>query len=121
MKGAGIPFAEDAWQKIHVGAKELDESKSISLVSKCMRCLVCGISETMLPAYVLIIQSHQLPNVDVQTGVRDAAVPYKVIMKIRSGVDALDLSKPCFGCNGVPQGEGVIRVGDLVTVDEWVA
>ncbi|KAI0348181.1 hypothetical protein BDW22DRAFT_1350346 [Trametopsis cervina] len=101
VKGAGIPFAEDAWQKIHIGAKELDESKSISLVSKCMRCL--------------------LPNVDVQTGVRDAAVPYKVIMKIRSGVDALDLSKPCFGCNGVPRGEGVIRIGDLVTVDEWVA
>jgi uncharacterized protein YcbX len=38
--GAGIPFAEDAWQKITIGTSELDESKSITLVSKCARCLV---------------------------------------------------------------------------------
>ncbi|KAI0686817.1 MOSC N-terminal beta barrel domain-containing protein [Cytidiella melzeri] len=101
VRGAGIPFAEDAWMKITVGVSDLDESKHISLVSKCTRCL--------------------LPNVDVRTGIRDAAVPYKVIMKIRTGVDATNMNKACFGCNGVPGGSGVVRVGDLVTVHEWVA
>jgi len=101
VKGAGIPFAEDAWQKIAVGTSQSDESQSISLVSKCARCL--------------------LPNVDVKSGVRDAAVPYKVIMKFRTGIDPENMNKPCFGCNGVPGGNGVVRVGDLVTTRDWVA
>ncbi len=63
----------------------------------------------------------QLPNVDVKTGIRDAAVPYKVIMKIRSGVDANNMNKACFGCNGVPNGNSGVRVGDIVRVKEWVA
>ncbi|PAV22641.1 cysteine ase [Pyrrhoderma noxium] len=83
--GAGVPWAEDTWERIQVGANTSD----ISLVSKCTRCL--------------------LPNVDPDTGVRDAAVPYKVLMKFRSGKDPARLSKPCFGCNGVPSGNGVIR------------
>jgi uncharacterized protein len=58
--------------------------------------------------------------VDVKTGVRDAAVPYKVIMKTRTGVDKQNENKPCFGCNGVPGGNGVICVGDLITVHEWL-
>lgn len=61
----------------------------------------------------------QLPNVDTKTGVRDAAVPYKIIMKFRTNVDPQNMNKPCIGCNGVPGGSGVIRVGDLVTVEKW--
>ncbi|KAI0814790.1 MOSC N-terminal beta barrel domain-containing protein [Irpex lacteus] len=99
--GAGVPYAEDAWRKIVIGDDMPDEANVISLVSKCTRCL--------------------LPNVDVKTGIRDAAVPYKVIMKIRSGVDANNMNKACFGCNGVPSGNGVVRVGDIVRVKEWVA
>lgn len=90
--GAGIPWAEDTWETIQLGTN----TSHISLVSKCTRCL--------------------LPNVDPDTGVRDAAVPYKVLMKFRTGKDPARLSKPCFGCNGVPSGSGVVRVGDPVTV-----
>ena len=58
----------------------------------------------------------QLPNVDPQTGVRDPAVPYKVLMKFRTGIDPANMNKPCFGCNGVVDGSGIVRVGDGVRV-----
>ena len=61
----------------------------------------------------------QLPNVDPSTGVRDKAVPYKVLMKFRRGKDPAMPGKACFGCNGVPKGTGIIRVGDFVHVREW--
>ncbi len=48
-------------------------------------------------------------------------MPYKVLMKFRTGVDPANLTKPCFGCNGVPAGNGVIRVGDIVAVKEWAS
>ncbi|THH02362.1 hypothetical protein EW026_g528 [Hermanssonia centrifuga] len=103
IKGAGIPFAEDMWQTVAIGPTDGQpkESKTFTLVSKCARCL--------------------LPNVDTRSGVRDAAVPYKVLMKFRTGVDPANLTKPCFGCNGVPAGNGVIRVGDIVAVKEWAS
>ena len=53
------------------------------------------------------------------TGVRDKAVPYKVLMKFRRGKDVASPGKSCFGCNGVPRVSGVIRVGDYVHVKEW--
>ena len=53
------------------------------------------------------------------TGVRDKAVPYKVLLKFRKGGDVLKPGKSCFGCNGVPKVTGVIRVGDYVHVREW--
>ena len=56
---------------------------------------------------------------DTKTGVRDAAVPYKVIMKFRSGKDPTRMNKPCFGCNGVPWGSGVVKVGERVFVKDW--
>jgi len=59
---------------------------------------------------------EQLPNVDPETGVRDAAVPYKVIMKFRTGLDPERKMKPCVGCNAVPDADGVVRVGDTVHV-----
>ena len=58
----------------------------------------------------------QLPNVGPDTGVRDKAVPYKVLMKFRTGKDPEQLNKPCFGVNGVPHGSGTIRIGDRVSV-----
>ena len=56
---------------------------------------------------------------DTATGVRDPAIPYKVLMKFRVGKDPAQMSKPCFGCNGVPLGTGTVRVGDFVHVKEW--
>ena len=47
---------------------------------------------------------------------RDKAVPYKILMKSRTGKDPTQLNKPCFGVNGVPHGSGVVRVGDKVSV-----
>lgn len=48
-------------------------------------------------------------------------MPYKVLMKYRTGKDPARKNKPCFGVNGVPLGTGVIRVGDFVHVKEWTA
>ena len=62
----------------------------------------------------------QLPNVDPRTGIRDTAVPYKVLMKFRTGVAPENMNKPCFGCNGVPEGYGMIHVGDRMQVLEYV-
>ena len=56
---------------------------------------------------------------DTSTGVRDAAVPYKVLLKFRKGKDPAQMSKACFGCNAVVGGDGIVRVGDRVEVKEW--
>ncbi|KAF9011098.1 MOSC N-terminal beta barrel domain-containing protein [Cyathus striatus] len=96
LKGGG-PFAEDDWEEISIGP---EGSPSIVLVSKCTRCL--------------------LPNVSPETGERDKAVPYKVIMKFRTGIDEVQKLKPCVGCNGVPMGSGVVRVGDAVRVKKMI-
>lgn len=89
FEGAG-PFAEDSWTEIRIGT----DASIIRLVSKCTRCL--------------------LPNVSPETGERDKAVPYKTLMKFRTGFDPQNKMKPCVGCNGVPMGAGEIRVGDEV-------
>jgi uncharacterized protein len=54
--------------------------------------------------------------VDVDSGERDNAVPYKVMMSFRAELDPLGRMKPCFGRNGVPEGDGVISVGDVVRI-----
>ncbi|KAJ6463749.1 hypothetical protein DFH09DRAFT_1226904 [Mycena vulgaris] len=90
FQGAG-PFAEDAWKEIRIGSMD---APIISMVSKCTRCL--------------------LPNVSPETGERDRAVPYKTLMKFRTGFDPQNKMKPCVGCNGVPLGVGEITVGDRV-------
>jgi uncharacterized protein YcbX len=52
----------------------------------------------------------------------DAAVPFKVLMSFRTALAKEEgmFSKSCFGVNGAPTGEGVIRVGDTVEVTEWL-
>ncbi|KAJ8455924.1 hypothetical protein ONZ51_g12296 [Trametes cubensis] len=106
FKGSGVPFAEDMWRRVRIHPSEsesmdasADEARTFTLVSKCTRCL--------------------LPNVDITTGARDAAVPYKVLLKFRRNKDPARMSKPCFGCNAVVGGTGVVRVGDRVEVLEW--
>jgi len=54
------------------------------------------------------------------TGEVDKAVPYKVLMKFRTGLDPVQKMKPCVGCNAVPDAEGVVRVGDVVFVRKMV-
>ncbi|KAF9041165.1 hypothetical protein BDP27DRAFT_1347363 [Rhodocollybia butyracea] len=94
--GAG-PFAEDNFEEISIGRdSETTRKPGILLVSKCARCL--------------------LPNVCPETGVRDKAVPYKILMKFRIGIDRQNKMAPCVGCNGVPLGNGMIEVGDSVNI-----
>ncbi|KAK1221552.1 hypothetical protein PQX77_015671 [Marasmius sp. AFHP31] len=97
LSGGG-PFAEDSWREVSIGpdVESAEKAPGILVVSKCARCL--------------------LPNVSPETGIRDQAVPYKVLMKFRLGIDPENKWKPCVGCNGVPLSEGVIRVGDVVRV-----
>ncbi|THV06478.1 hypothetical protein K435DRAFT_743533 [Dendrothele bispora CBS 962.96] len=101
LRGAG-PFEEDNWEEIGIGTDTSTAASNpgILLVSKCARCL--------------------LPNVCTETGVRDKAVPFKVLMKFRTGVDPENKWKPCVGCNGVPLAEGVISVGDTVVVRKMI-
>ncbi|KAF8641062.1 hypothetical protein AX17_000706 [Amanita inopinata Kibby_2008] len=94
----GGPFAEDGWEEVVIGS---DASPTLTLVSKCARCL--------------------LPNVGPETGQRDKAVPYKVLMKFRTGLDPEEMMKPCVGCNAVPAGNGVVNVGDLVHVRKTIS
>lgn len=97
IKG-GSPFVEDNITELAITSDEepANGASAIHLVSKCTRCL--------------------LPNVDIATGIRDSAVPYKAMMKFRKGLDPVRDSLPCFGCNGIFTGEGVMRVGDWVHV-----
>jgi uncharacterized protein YcbX len=85
------------------------------VVSKCARCLVrfCFLQQCRRLLTSILCK---LPNVSPDTGVRDKAVPYKVLMKFRIGVDPKMKMKPCVGCNAVPLGEGTISVGDTVLV-----
>lgn len=64
---------------------------------------------------------RQLPNVDPTSGERDKAVPFKVLMKFRTGVIPEDKWKPCVGCNAVPAASGVVSVGDEVRVRKLIA
>ncbi|KAF8131616.1 hypothetical protein EV363DRAFT_1164985 [Boletus edulis] len=100
FKGAGAPFVEDVVTELRISSdKEAGADGTtgiVRLVSKCVRCL--------------------LPNVDPATGVRDAAVPYKVIMKFRRGLDPERMGLPCVGSYGIFMEEGVVKVGDWVHV-----
>ena len=61
----------------------------------------------------------QLPNVDPSEGVRDAAVPLKVLMKFRTSMYHEAKNKAAFGTYGIFGGSGVMKVNDVVTVKQW--
>lgn len=75
----------------------------------------------MLSILHLCISTFQLPNVSPETGVRDNAVPFKVLMKFRTGIDPKHKLKPCVGCNAVPSDSGTVKVGDWVYVKKMIA
>jgi hypothetical protein len=99
IKGAGAPFFEDILTEFTVDSHRESVDKAspiIRLVSKCTRCM--------------------LPNVHPETGIRDKAVPFKVLMKHRRGLDPTQPSQSCLGCNGVLTANGVLKVGDWIHV-----
>lgn len=64
---------------------------------------------------------QQLPNVHPDTGVRDKAVPFKVLMKFRSKVDPRLKNQACMGVNGLAAEEGVVKVGEWVHVKKLLS
>ncbi|KAG6855239.1 hypothetical protein H0H87_006338 [Tephrocybe sp. NHM501043] len=96
IEGAG-PFAEDAWEEVSFGKKE---GPTVQFVIPCIRCL--------------------LPNVSPDSGERDSAVPFKVLMKFRTGLVPSNKLGPCVGHYGVFRENGVISVGDVVYVKKLV-
>lgn len=63
----------------------------------------------------------QLPNVDPDTGVRDKAVPFKVLMKFRKNVDPRLKNQVFMGVNGLAVEEGVVKVGEWVHVKKLLS
>ncbi|TFK56328.1 hypothetical protein OE88DRAFT_1729848 [Heliocybe sulcata] len=103
LKGSGVPFIEDSLREIAILPSKANGNAAetpVSLVAKCPRCL--------------------LPNVDPQAGIRDKAVPFKVLAKFRTGIDPANMKTPCFGCYGGPHGEGRVCVGDEVVIKKWI-
>ncbi|CEL56074.1 hypothetical protein RSOLAG1IB_07527 [Rhizoctonia solani AG-1 IB] len=94
VSGSPAPFDEDYWGDVRIG-KEGSEGAVISLVARCARCL--------------------LPNIDTTTGIRDNAVPFKVISKFRQ-VEPEKGTSACFGMNAITQSSGLLKVGDSVRV-----
>lgn len=86
-----VPFAEDHWAALEIGGVRLD------LVKPCARCI--------------------MTTQDQQTGSREGASPMKAMGRIRMSADRR-VPGPLFGWNAVPRGEGVLKLGDGVTVLE---
>jgi len=60
-----------------------------------------------------------VPNIDPETGIRDAFLPYRVIIQSRK-VDTT-LEKPCFGMlSCTREDHGTLSVGDVVRVTKTV-
>ncbi|MDH4413900.1 MAG: MOSC domain-containing protein [Rhizobium sp.] len=83
------PFAEDAWTGLEIGGIRFD------FVKPCPRCI--------------------MTTQDQQTGSRDGANPMPAMGRLRMSADRR-VPGPLFGWNAVPRGEGLVRVGDAVTV-----
>lgn len=63
----------------------------------------------------------KLPNVHPETGIRDEAVPFKVLMKFRANIDPRRKMKAVMGVNGVASASGVVKVGDRVRVKKYLS
>jgi len=83
------PWAEDAWTGLEIGGIRFD------FVKPCPRCI--------------------MTTQDQQTGSRDGANPMPAMGRIRMSADRR-VPGVLFGWNAVPRGEGLVRVGDAVTV-----
>ena len=84
-------FAEDHWTALEIGHVRFD------LVKPCARCI--------------------MTTQDQMTGSREMANPMKAMGRIRMSADRR-VPGPLFGWNAVPRGEGVLKLGDAVTVLE---
>jgi hypothetical protein len=65
--------------------------------------------------YIIVLVAECLHR-----GIRDNAVPFKGLMKFRLGVDRENKMRACLGCNAVPTGTGVVRVGILATFEHSI-
>lgn len=83
------PWAEDAWTGIEIGGLRFD------FVKPCPRCI--------------------MTTQDQQTGSREGANPMPAMGRIRMSADRR-VPGPLFGWNAVPRGEGLVGVGDQMTV-----
>lgn len=90
------PWAEDRWTGLEIAGIRFD------FVKPCPRCI--------------------MTTQDQQTGSREGANPMPAMGRIRMSADRR-VPGPLFGWNAVPRGEGVVSVGDSVTVlgmrDGW--
>ncbi|MFN7092161.1 MAG: MOSC domain-containing protein [Allorhizobium sp.] len=83
------PWAEDTWTGLEIGGIRFD------FVKPCPRCI--------------------MTTQDQQTGSREGANPMPAMGRIRMSADRR-VPGVLFGWNAVPRGEGLVRVGDAVTV-----
>ncbi|QEE47232.1 MOSC domain-containing protein [Rhizobium sp. WL3] len=83
------PWAEDAWTGLDIGDIRFD------FVKPCPRCI--------------------MTTQDQHTGSREGANPMPAMGRLRMSADRR-VPGPLFGWNAVPRGEGLVRVGDNVTV-----
>lgn len=83
------PWAEDAWTGLEIGGIRFD------FVKPCPRCI--------------------MTTQDQQTGSREGANPMPAMGRLRMSADRR-VPGVLFGWNAVPRGEGLVRVGDAVTV-----
>ena len=127
FKNVGIPYAEDLWREVEIENAEAKEkegegrSQVMTIVDTCPRCLVRPLSLNTsgfpFPSSRTSSYELQLPNVDPTTGERDAAVPHKLMFKYGNTNQA---NKAIFGTYGVPEGDGIVRMGDRLKVRQWV-
>jgi uncharacterized protein YcbX len=83
------PWAEDAWTGLEIAGIRFD------FVKPCPRCI--------------------MTTQDQQTGSREGANPMPAMGRLRMSADRR-VPGVLFGWNAVPRGEGLVRVGDAVTV-----
>ncbi|KAJ7460095.1 hypothetical protein B0H11DRAFT_2058818 [Mycena galericulata] len=91
VSGVDEPFGEDDWQEITTV-----DNRSFLLPGRCPRCM--------------------FPNVDTESGKRDARMPNNALMQYRK-VEKIAPTKYCFGMFMIPvEKAGVLTVGDQILV-----